>query len=61
MEYIRGVVIAQEGRVASGGYTAYIEYFKHGFARQQWAGQIFPAAEQAQHWCEDAIAQLQSH
>lgn len=59
-EYIRGVVIAQEGRVAAGGYTAYVEYFAYGVARQQWGGRIFPDSDQAKAWCEGAISRLQS-
>lgn len=59
-EYIRGVVIAQEGRVAAGGYTAYVEYFTYGVARQQWGGRIFPDPDQAKTWCEGEIARLQS-
>jgi hypothetical protein len=55
-EYIRGVVIAEELRGLAGGYTAYIEYFKHGVARQLWGQQIFADREQATAWCEDEIA-----
>jgi hypothetical protein len=58
-EYIRGVVIAQERRAAAGGYTAYIEYFTYGVARQLWGGRIFPDPEQAKMWCEDQLAQIQ--
>jgi len=58
-EYIRGVVIAQAGRVAADGYTAYVEYFTHGVARQQWGGRIFPDLDQAKTWCEAEIARLQ--
>jgi hypothetical protein len=54
-EYIRGVVIAEEMRGATGGYTAYIEYFKHGVARQLWGQRIFADREQATTWCEDEI------
>ena len=54
-EYIRGVVIAEETRGAAGGYTAYIEYFKHGVARQLWGQRIFADREQATTWCEDEI------
>lgn len=54
-EYIRGVVIAEEARGAAGGYTAYIEYFKHGVARQLWGQRIFADREQARIWCEGEI------
>jgi hypothetical protein len=54
-EYIRGVVIAEETRGVAGGYTAYIEYFKHGVARQLWGQRIFADREQATTWCEDEI------
>ena len=56
-EYIRGVVIAEETRGAAGGYTAYVEYFKHGVARQLWGQRIFSDREQATAWCEDEITQ----
>ncbi|MBK9712447.1 MAG: hypothetical protein IPO81_14195 [Kouleothrix sp.] len=59
-EYIRGVVIAEEARGAAGGYTAYIEYFKHGVARQMWGQRIFGNREQATAWCEEEIARLYS-
>ena len=59
-EYIRGVVIAQAGRVAAGGYTAYVEYFTHGVACQQWAGRIFADLDPAKSWCEFEITRLQS-
>ena len=55
-EYIRGVVIAEERRGAAGGYTAYIEYFKYGVARQLWGQRIFADREQATIWCADEIA-----
>lgn len=59
-EYIRGVVIAQAGRVAGGGYTAYVEYFMHEVACQQWGGRIFADLNQAKSWCEVEITRLQS-
>jgi hypothetical protein len=59
-EYIRGVVIAQAGRVVAGGYTAYVEYFTHGVARQQWGGRIFANLDQAKSWCEAEISRLHS-
>ena len=55
-EYIRGVVIAEVTRDLAGGYTAYIEYFKHGVARQLWGQRIFSDQAQATAWCEAAIA-----
>ena len=58
-EYIRGVVIAQERRGMAGSYTAYVEYFKYGVARQLWAGRVFDDRDQAKTWCADKIAQLQ--
>ena len=54
-EYIRGVVIAEEARGAAGGYTAYVEYFKHGVARQLWGQRIFADRDQATSWCADEI------
>lgn len=51
-EYVRGVIIAQN----SHGYTAYVEYFKHGVPRQLWGKQIFSDREQATAWCEQEIA-----
>jgi hypothetical protein len=59
-EYIRGVVIAEERRGAAGGYTAYVEYFKYGVARQLWAGRVFGDHDQAKTWCAGEIALLQS-
>jgi len=57
-EYIRGVVIAEEARGAVGGYTAYVEYFKHGVARQLWGQRIFAEHAQATAWCEGEIMRL---
>ena len=51
-EYIRGVVIAQDTRRAEGTFTAYVEYFKYGVARQMWAGYVFPDSDHAKTWCE---------
>jgi hypothetical protein len=55
-EYIRGVVIGEVARGLGSGYTAYIEYFKHGVARQLWGQRIFSDRAQATAWCEEAIA-----
>ena len=57
-EYIRGVVIAQENGSSIGGYTAYVEYFKHGVARQLWGRQVFSDHEQAKTWCASEITRL---
>jgi hypothetical protein len=57
-EYIRGVVIAQESGGAAGGYTAYVEYFKYGVARQLWAKRVFTDCDQAKAWCVGEITQL---
>lgn len=57
-EYIGGVVIAQESERPESGYTAYVEYFKHGVARQLWGGRIFENCDQAKIWCEGEVARL---
>jgi hypothetical protein len=57
-EYIRGVVIAQESRGPAGGYTAYVEYFKYGVARQLWGRRVFADCDQAKTWCADEIRRL---
>ena len=57
-EYIRGVVIAEESQKPERGYTAYVEYFKHGVARQIWGGRIFTDRDQAKIWCEGEITRL---
>lgn len=59
-EYIRGVVIAEATRGTACGYTAYIEFFKHGVARQLWGQRIFGDRAQATAWCEDEISRLRS-
>jgi len=58
-EYIRGVVIAEQSRGSAGGYTAYVEYFKFGVARQLWGKRVFDDREQAQLWCAGEITRLQ--
>jgi hypothetical protein len=58
-EYIRGVVIAQESRGTPSGYTAYVEYFKYGVARQLWGKQVFSDRDLAKTWCADEITRLQ--
>ena len=58
-EYIRGVVIAEQSRGLSGGYTAYVEYFKYGVARQLWGKRVFDDRDQAQMWCAGEITRLQ--
>ena len=57
-EYIRGVVIAQERERPQAGYTAYVEYFKYGIARQVWGGRIFDNSLQAKGWCEGEMLRL---
>ena len=57
-EYIRGVVIAQESGGAAGGYTAYVEYFKYGVARQLWGRRVFSDRDQAKTWCAEEITRL---
>jgi hypothetical protein len=57
-EYIRGVVIAQERDRPEVGYTAYVEYFKYGMARQQWGGRVFADSGQAKIWCEGEMLRL---
>jgi len=59
-EYIRGVVIAEQGRGAPGGYTAYVEYFQYGVARQLWGKRVFGDRDQAKTWCTGEIARLQA-
>jgi len=58
-EYIRGVVIAEQSRGATGGYTAYVEYFKYGVARQLWGKRVFGDRDQAKTWCAGEITRLQ--
>jgi hypothetical protein len=58
-EYIRGVVIAEQSRESAGGYTAYVEYFKYGVARQLWGKRVFSDRDQAKTWCVGEIARLQ--
>lgn len=57
-EYIRGVVIAQESQRPEAGYTAYVEYFKYGVARQVWGGRVFTDRDQAKTWCAGEIQRL---
>jgi hypothetical protein len=57
-EYVRGVVIAQERGGSAGGYTAYVEYFKFGVARQVWAKRVFTDSDQAKTWCVSEITRL---
>ena len=59
-EYIRGVVIAEQSRGSSGGYTAYVEYFKFGVARQLWGKRVFDDHELAKTWCAGEITRLQA-
>ena len=58
-EYIRGVVIAEQSRGLAGGYTAYVEYFKYGVARQLWGKRVFGDRDQAKTWCAGEITRLQ--
>jgi len=60
-EYIRGVVIAEQSRGSAGGYTAYVEYFKYGVARQLWGKRVFGDRDQAQMWCAGEIMRLQGN
>jgi len=60
-EYIRGMVIAQESQRPEGGYTAYVEYFKYGVARQVWGGRVFADSAQAQDWCEGEMLRRAPH
>lgn len=57
-EYIRGVVIAEESQRPDCGFTAYVEYFKHGVARQMWGGRIFADCDAAKLWCEGELRRL---
>ena len=57
-EYIRGVVIAQESRRPEDGYTAYVEYFKYGVARQIWGRRVFKDRDQAKVWCVGEMTRL---
>ncbi|HEX9369523.1 MAG TPA: hypothetical protein VF897_00895 [Roseiflexaceae bacterium] len=57
-EYVRGVVIAQESQSRAAGYTAYVEYFKHGISRQLWGGRIFGESDEAKAWCEGEMARI---
>jgi hypothetical protein len=54
-EYIRGVVIGYEHQRVDSGYTAYVEYFKYGIARQVWGGRVFTDCNQAKTWCAGEI------
>jgi hypothetical protein len=58
-EYIRGVVIAEQSGRSAGGYTAYVEYFKFGVARQLWGKRVFDDRDQAKTWCAGEITRLQ--
>lgn len=57
-EYICGVVIGQERQRPASGYTAYIEYFKYGVARQVWGKRVFTDRDQAKTWCAHEITRL---
>jgi len=54
------VVIAEQTRGAIGGYTAYVEYFKYGVARQLWGKRVFGDRDQAKTWCASEITRLQT-
>ena len=57
-EYIRGVVIAEQISGSAGGYTAYVEYFKFGVARQLWGKRVFDDRDLAQTWYAGEITRL---